>query len=594
MKKLLTIMVASLALATKAYSQGALPEMPRKQVDVTRPVVTGVTYRPTTTAELQSAINGSKPGDQILLKGQYGRIYFPRRASCTGYVLLRSDLPDSMRTNLDARVDTVVAGKYYAKLVGSTADPIVTTQPRSCGFWMEQLDIKHSTAVKSPNGAVVLGNTGSLQNSKDSIPRMFVLNQVWVHASLEQQLKRGVTVNADSIAIINSWVDEAHRDGQEAQAIQGHNAFGPMLFRNNYLGGAAQSFLLGGSDPSIANLRTCDVTFTHNYLRKRPIWKTIKIIVSSTTTHYGYTVKNAWELKNACRVYAAFNVMQYNWSDAQEGQTILIKGANQNGHCDWCGTFDVNFAYNRVSMIAGGFNVTGGETYGKYFIVNGDTVWAKALPTARVLVYGNILEKVSAPGDTINQGTGRPFQLGGSYDIVIRRNTIINSPSNGWSGLAMVITPLRNAAVLDSNVAYLRSYNIKAATSGTQESVDSMDKYVHFNLFVGSMPTKLVNSVRVARWSTDNKFFSSWPTSTGSMGAPVGGTVTYEYLWKTVTDTVPTTSTVQVQFKLDSLITHDTTYTRMKDSTYTDTTYVDRQVRDSVATTSGGIPSVMP
>ena len=66
--------------------------------------------------------------------------------------------------------------------------------------------------------------------------------------------------------VINSYVSECKAIGQDSQAIGGFNGPGNYLIENNYLEGATENFLLGGSDPTIPNLVTTDITFRHNHL----------------------------------------------------------------------------------------------------------------------------------------------------------------------------------------------------------------------------------------------------------------------------------------------------------------------------------------
>ena len=72
-----------------------------------------------------------------------------------------------------------------------------------------------------------------------------------------------------------------------------------------------------------------------------------------------WQVKNLFELKNAQRVQVDHNLMENNWSAAQNGYAILLTPRNQYGDCTWCVVRDVTFEYNVVRHIAGGVNLLG-------------------------------------------------------------------------------------------------------------------------------------------------------------------------------------------------------------------------------------------
>ena len=72
-----------------------------------------------------------------------------------------------------------------------------------------------------------------------------------------------------------------------------------------------------------------------------------------------WQVKNIFELKNAQRVQVDHNVMENNWSAAQNGYAILFTPRNQYGDCTWCVVRDVIFEHNVVRHIAGGINLLG-------------------------------------------------------------------------------------------------------------------------------------------------------------------------------------------------------------------------------------------
>jgi len=72
--------------------------------------------------------------------------------------------------------------------------------------------------------------------------------------------------------------------GQDAQAIAGWNGPGPYLIENNYLEGAGENLLIGGTDPLIQNLVTANVTIRRNYLTKPVAWRAGIVTAPSNVT----------------------------------------------------------------------------------------------------------------------------------------------------------------------------------------------------------------------------------------------------------------------------------------------------------------------
>lgn len=72
-----------------------------------------------------------------------------------------------------------------------------------------------------------------------------------------------------------------------------------------------------------------------------------------------WQVKNIFELKNAQRVQIDHNLMENNWSQAQNGFAVLFTPRNQYGACTWCVVQNVVFEYNVVRNVGGAINLLG-------------------------------------------------------------------------------------------------------------------------------------------------------------------------------------------------------------------------------------------
>jgi hypothetical protein len=70
-----------------------------------------------------------------------------------------------------------------------------------------------------------------------------------------------------------------------------------------------------------------------------------------------WQVKNIFELKNARRVKAEYNVLENNWQAAQPGYAIVLTPRNQDGTCRRCVVESVDFTHNIVRNTTAGVNI---------------------------------------------------------------------------------------------------------------------------------------------------------------------------------------------------------------------------------------------
>jgi hypothetical protein len=163
------------------------------------------------------------------------------------------------------------------------------------------------------------------------LPHDLILDRLYVHGSPSVTLRRGVTLNSAAAAVIDSYISDCHEDGSDSQAIGGWNGAGPFKIVNNYLEGAGENFMLGGTDPSIQNLVPSDIEFRRNHCFKPLTWR----IGDPSYAGRPWSVKNLFELKNAQRVLIDGNVFENNWTMAQNGFAILFTVRNQDGAAPW-------------------------------------------------------------------------------------------------------------------------------------------------------------------------------------------------------------------------------------------------------------------
>ena len=64
-------------------------------------------------------------------------------------------------------------------------------------------------------------------------------------------MKRGISLNSGRTDILNSYISDIKAVNADSQAIAGYNGTGPFRIVNNYLEGAGENVIFGGSDPAV-------------------------------------------------------------------------------------------------------------------------------------------------------------------------------------------------------------------------------------------------------------------------------------------------------------------------------------------------------
>lgn len=225
------------------------------------------------------------------------------------------------------------------------------------------------------------------------------LNHVLIHG-LATGTKRGIAMNGANISLTNSSVYDFKLLQQDSQAVAGWNGPGPFLIDNNYLEGAGENVIFGGSDPSTPGLIPSDITITNNTLAKPLSWKGSK-----------WQVKNLIELKNAQRVLVQHNLFQNSWAAAQEGYAVQLTIRNQSGACTWCIVANVELSENLFQHIGSFVNILGRD----------DTFLSGVMDT--ILIARNRVEDLNP---SVWGGQGRGFLIqGGPANLQLVDNVLL-------------------------------------------------------------------------------------------------------------------------------------------------------------------------
>jgi hypothetical protein len=353
-------------------------------------------------ANLQQAINAAQPGDTIALPPGAtfaGSFTLPAKGG-DAWITIRtagdSDLPGD-----GGRISPANAGALAKIRQGSSA-PALMTAPGAHHWRLALLEIQGN----GNSDLITLGDGSSSQRALSQVPHDLVVDRVYIHGDASAGQKRGIALNSASTTITGSWIADIKAVGQDSQAIAGWNGPGPYTISNNYLEGAAENVMFGGTDPSIPGLVPSDITIADNQFAKQPSWR-----------GQNWVVKNLLELKNARRVSIVRNTFDYNWQGGQSGYAIVFTVRNQDGGCPWCQVDHVNFEQNIVRHSAAGLQILGFDNN------------HPSQQTNAIVVRNNLFADI----DSQNWG-GNGYLValtGGARDITFDHNTVISDHGYG-------------------------------------------------------------------------------------------------------------------------------------------------------------------
>lgn len=442
---------ASASLAVQAapppptsVAQPALPTL----LNFSYPTVTGKSWSVKAGDNLQTVLNNAQRGDEIVIQAGasfQGTFTLPAKSgtSANGWILVRSDKSVQLPA-LGTRV-TPSHASLMPKLVSTNAGPALQTATSASGWWISGIEITLDPALTTNYGLVLLGNSGSKQNTLSMVPQDLVLDRVYVHASPTTPTSRCIALNSARSQVSDSYIFDCHGKGFDTQAIAGWNGPGPFKIVNNTLAGAGENVMFGGSDPSIKNLIPSDIELRRNYIYTPASWKNV------------WTKKNLLETKNVQRLLIEGNVFDGSWVDAQVGWAFIWKSSNQGGGCTWCASRDITFRNNIVRNAGAGFNLAGHE---------GSNPYPVGEQLTRVLIESNIVENINTG---IYDGEAKFIQvLQNLKELTVRSNTM-TAPGQFTQFFSVGSSPAATNVDFQNNVVTHGQYGLFASVSGTGE-----------------------------------------------------------------------------------------------------------------------------
>ena len=431
-----------------ATLQAKRAELPRVTVNTTYPAG-GRAVRVGAQANLQAALDAARPGDVLLLPpgATYVGNFVLRNkplvggAPAGGWIVVRTDVSDAALGAPGTRMTpTRAASAKLARILSPNYEPALGTETAAHHWRLTGLEIGVTPAARQMNMLVRFGQSRDDQRTPAAAPHHLVVDRSYLHGTPSLDMKRCITLNSATSAVIDSWLTECHSNHGDSQAVLAYNTPGPLKIENNHLAAGHEVVMFGGADPAAPEMTPSDIEVRGNHITRPLSWKR------------KWQVKNLFETKNVRRLLVEGNVLENNWSDAQNGFAFVLKSENQDGSAPWSTSSDVTVRYNRIRNTGSVFNLSGMGSNP-----------AKVVTAARFLITHNLAEGINV-GPYAAEGVA--FQLlTGLTDAVITHNTILNQNATG-AGVVMDGAPLQRL-VMHSNVFQGGPYGVHGSDAGS-------------------------------------------------------------------------------------------------------------------------------
>jgi hypothetical protein len=345
----------------KSSSTAQLIQLPQLTPSVVFPGEQATVLTPANGAALTTALTGVACGTTIRLT--HGVTYststaFPVTTNCTcrnasnvynnsQWIIIESDsyIGGSVRGN---RIDPSTELANLPALRSTDTNYLFQATNNSAGcYWLLGLDMNQNAG--NFQTVVAWGDQSSL-----NYPHDLVIDHSYVHGLATEPLIRCILFNGIWQAAVDSYISDCHKVGQDTQAIEGWDGYGPILIQNCFLEAAGENFMEGGAAPQTVGTVPADITIKGNEFFKPLAWRKADPTYNGTN----FSVKNLLENKNAQRELITGNYFLNTWSDSQSTGAFLFDIESTGGADPAAAIEDVNFNFNvlqnseRVALLA--------------------------------------------------------------------------------------------------------------------------------------------------------------------------------------------------------------------------------------------------
>lgn len=384
--------------------------------------------------DLQAALDKAQPGDTIFLEAgaTFSEAFKLPRKSGEEFITIRSSASEAQLPAAGIRLDPHKYRSVLPKLTSNVkGEPVISAADGAHHFRFVGVEI--GPTLEGLYDIVRIG-TGQ-EKSVDELPHHIEFDRVWIHGSPTEGQRRGIAANGRHVRIVNSYISDIKRKGDESQGIAAWATDGPIEITNNYIEAAAENILFGGAG-SVLKLVPTDCIVDSNHLDKPLNWK-----------GSDWVVKNLFEIKNGKRIKVVNNLMTNNWAMGQDGNAILFITRADNG--DATVIDEIEFTGNIVRGTGGGMNILGGEGSGGH----------------RLTIRNNVFNDV----DGQKWGGGGHFMKVTDWDgLVIENNTVLQK-----NNIAVLYGEPVKGFVFRNNIVFENEYGFHGDGVGSgQRAID--------------------------------------------------------------------------------------------------------------------------
>ena len=451
-------------------------------------------------SKLQPAIDAAAPGDTILLRAGetfVGPFILRAKASSSAWITIRSDAADSLLPPEGVRL--IPSGKANAntsrsllpRLLGQggalKTTPVIRTDPGAHHYALKFLEVDGSANLGFET-LIALGDDTTSAPAHD-----LVVDRVYAHGDQYKGMKRGIALNSQRTDVLNSYICDIKAVNADAQAINGYNGAGPFRIINNYVEGAGENILFGGSDPAVSQLVPSNIEVRGNHIYKPLAWQ--KAILAAPGAPRVTSTSGSGSLASGTHYFKVVALMYTDTRTAVSAPSSEVSASSSGSKA---------------------FTLTWSAVPGadKYRIYRGTSAGqeSKYLETASATTtfsYTAASEKSGTPASSGTQWTVKNiFELKNAEHVTVAGNIIENVWQAGQYGYAIVLTPrnqngtspwvrLRDITITNnivrhaSGVIQLAGYDVNSPTQQTQGVV------VRNNLFYDINPGTWGGSAKV-------------------------------------------------------------------------------------------------
>ena len=427
---------------------------------------------------LQAALDRAQPGDVVMLQPGaefVGNFTLPVKAGST-FIVVRS-APSASLPGPGQRLQPWHA-PLLARLRSPNNLPALRTAAGSHHWHIQFLEFG---ANRQGYGDILqIGDGSRTQNTPEMVPRHFVLEHVYVHGDPALGQKRCIALNAADVTVRDSYVADCKGVGMDTQAIAGWNGPGPYVIENNYLEGAGENVLFGGSDPAIPGLMAENVVLRRNLLSKPLAWRDPIIPAPTGITAQAESGGSLGAGTYAYRVVAYRGVGQ--GSTGRSSASVEVTAAVPLGA-----------AAVRVRWTP----VAGATEYRIYGRAPGASSMYWRVTTPEFVDSGGTGTSGSAPTTLGSRWTVKNvFELKNARHVLVEYNILENNWKKDQAGYAIVLTPRNSGgtctwcAVEDVTFQYNIVRNVAAGFNilgydSPEPSGQARNIRIRQNLFIG-------------------------------------------------------------------------------------------------------------